>query len=129
MERAGRIVARWMPNRQEDFAGRAARLELQFPGSSKPSCREDMVCAKPLGEVWKAVSWQWLSPVLSPDFATLALQLKSTGGPQGKGTLPTTDALPNPDNPYAASVEQLKAIFEDLPLPVLFNLVASPRTP
>ncbi len=124
-ERTERLFARWMPNRQEDFAGRAARLEKQFVAPAKPSCREDILCAVLLPEEWRSVSWQWFAPFFSPDFSPLMKELEagSTKDPAHAGTLPTDEA----GNPYAASLDQLKRVFDGLPLPTLIDLLVPRR--
>lgn len=125
-ERTARLFSRWMPNRQEDFAGKAARLEKQFVAPTKPACREDIVCATLFSEEWKAMSWQWFAPNLTPDFAALWKEMEagSSVDPPHGATLPADEA----SNPYAASIDQLKRIFDGLPLPTLIDLIALPQS-
>lgn len=125
-ERAARLFARWMPNRQEDLAGRAVRLQREFPSPRKPDCREDILCFHLLSEEWRKISWQWLAPFGSPDFDPLMNKLEkgdSSAFPPHTGTLPTNEAT----NPYAATLLQLQSIFEGMSLPTIINLLAPPR--
>jgi hypothetical protein len=120
-ERTARLFARWMPNQQADFAGRAVRLQKQFTPPAKPFCREDLLCFKLLSEEWRKISWQWLAPFSSPDFDPLMNKLEkgdSSASPPHLGTLPADEMK----NPYAATVPQLQSIFEGISLPALIKL-------
>ncbi|MDD5055743.1 MAG: hypothetical protein PHZ00_05765 [Candidatus Peribacteraceae bacterium] len=124
-ERTARLFARWMPNRQEDFAGKAARLQKEYPPPMKPKCREDTLCVTLFSEEWREISWQWIAPSLAPDFTSLAkkLEIGASGSPSHGGTLPANESV----NPYTATVPQLNMIFEGLPLPTVINLLVPPR--
>lgn len=113
-ERVARLYARWLPNRYEDFSGRASRLRAEFPESEKPECTEDLICAFLPSEKTTTVEWQLFLPEVDTDFTEIRNTMQSM-------------TLPSPDqNPYEhAPFPILERLFPNLPLPVRIDLLPS----
>lgn len=118
-ERLARLFVRWMPERMEDYAGRVARRNEDFPNpNDPPRCHEDVICYFLPPERTIITTWQWFMPqsAATGDFDSLADQLRDM-------TLPDDED----ENPYEdASVSTLRRLFPKLPLPLEFKLVPDP---
>lgn len=120
-ERLARLFSRWMPERMEDFAGRVARLNEDYPDpDDPPACHEDVLCYLLPPEKTTVNTWQWFMP--DPDsgaFDNLANQLRDMTLPQNED-----------DNPYK-DVKQiyLERFFPKIELPLEYQLYPDPPTP
>ena len=122
-ERLARLFSRWMPEREEDFAGRVARRQQDFPNpNNPPKCHEGVVCYLLPPEKRTSTTWQWFMPdVTGGDFTALGDTLRSQ-------SLPENDNLDK--NPYFnASLDTLQRIFPKLSLPITTKLDIPPPTP
>jgi hypothetical protein len=121
-ERLARLFSRWMPERDEDFAGRVARIHEEYPNpDDPPKCTEDVICYFLPPEMRTITTWQWFMPdVTGGNFTGAGTSVKNQ-------TLPANET----DNPYSkASVETLKRIFPNFSLPITTKLeVPPPSTP
>ncbi|MBP7114248.1 MAG: hypothetical protein KBA40_02220 [Candidatus Peribacteraceae bacterium] len=118
-ERLARLFSRWMPEREEDYAGRVARRTQDF-GRVKPPCHEGMVCYLLPPEMRMITTWQWFMPnVTGGNFTNVGNTLRNE-------TLPDSES----ENPYInASVETLKRIFPKFDLPITTKLEIPTLTP
>ncbi len=114
-ERIARAFSRWHPERMEDYAGRALRLEEEGFRDASGKCHEDVVCYFLPPEEVTTVSWQWSVP--RTDRAPLtnkATEIREL-------SLPPADATED-RNPFTASLPTLRRLFPDVNLPVLIDL-------
>ncbi len=113
-ERLARLFSRWMPNRDEDFAGRVVRRNAEMP----EECHEDVVCYFLPPEKSTVTTWQWFMPdSRGGNFTYAAARIR-------ENSLPEED-----QNPYInASRTTLERIFPNLDLPIITKLTV-PRVP
>ncbi len=116
-ERAARLFSRWLPERFEDYAGRMARLNRDFPAPAKPPCKEDIICMFLPAEKTTTVKWQMFFLDNATDFNSFGDNLRNL-------TLPLNEI----DNPYGtATIKVLKRLFPNIDFPITVNL--SPSSP
>lgn len=117
-ERLARLFSRWMPQREEDYAGRSVRLAQEFSPENPPECHEDLLCYLLPPEMRTVTTWQWFMPdVTGGNFTELGDQLRDE-------TLPKKEE----ENPYyGANLTTLRRIFPLLDLPITTKLDV-PRT-
>ncbi len=119
-ERLERLFSRWMPNRDEDFAGRVARRSEESSDlKSSSGCHEGVVCYFLPSEKSTTTKWQWFMPnVRGGNFTQKAAELREI-------FLPINER----ENPYIhASLETLQRMFPNVDLPIVTKLTI-PQAP
>lgn len=122
-ERLARLFSRWMPEREEDFAGRVARRNEDFPNPDEPPpCHEDVICYFLPPEMRTITSWQWFMPdVTGGNFTQKGDEIRDEA-------LPENDDL-NENPYYGVGVSTLERIFPLLKLPITTRLEVSRPAP
>lgn len=118
MERAGRLWARWMPQRREDYAGRIIRVGEKYPDEEDPPpCKDDVVCIPMPDEQFKGWKWQWFTPLHEGAFTSIVNDIRDL-------TLPENEQ----ENPFADSnVSLLERLFPKLQVPIDIKLNPPPQ--
>jgi hypothetical protein len=118
MERAGRLWARWMPQRREDYAGRIIRVGEKYPDEEDPPpCKDDVVCIPMPDEQFKGWKWQWFTPLHEGSFEAIVNDIRDL-------TLPENEQ----ENPFADSnVSLLERLFPKLQVPIDIKLNPPPQ--
>lgn len=112
-ERLARLFSRWMPQREDDYAGRVLRLMEEFPPDDPPKCHEDVLCYFLPKETRTVTNWQWFMPdIRGGNFTRLGAELRAQ-------TLPATE---NTNPYYGASRETLQRFFPLMNLPITTKL-------